>query len=256
MASVKKVRADELLFSQGKAESRSQAKVLIMAGKVRSGKDSVIQKPAQLIPENTELHVENPPRFVSRGGEKLAGALEKFSIDVSGAYALDVGASTGGFTDCLLQNGASAVTCIDVGHGQLHFKLRSDVRVSNFEKVNARALDSVELPRETYDFVVGDLSFISLTKILIPSWHRVCDGGTLIMLIKPQFEAMREEVSRGGGIIRDEAVHSRVVKEILEFCEENLEGFHLVGLCDSPILGGDGNKEFLFYARKIVAKEI
>lgn len=251
MASVKKVRADELLFSLGKAESRSQAKVLIMAGKVRSGKDSVIQKPAQLLPEDTVLWVESPPRFVSRGGEKLAGAIERFSIDVSGAYALDVGASTGGFTDCLLQNGAAAVTCVDVGHGQLHFKLRSDSRVSNFEKVNARALDSIELPRETYDFVVGDLSFISLTKILIPSWNRVCEGGALIMLIKPQFEATREEVARGGGIIRDESVHSRVVREILQFCETKLEGFSLVGLCNSPILGGDGNKEFLFYARKV-----
>lgn len=250
MASVKKVRADELLFVQGKAESRSQAKILIMAGKVRSGKDSVIQKPAQLIPENTDLWVENPPRFVSRGGEKLAGAIDKFSIDVSGSYALDVGASTGGFTDCLLQNGAKEVTCFDVGHGQLHFKLRNDPRVFNFEKVNARALDSVALPRATYDFVVGDLSFISLTKILIPSWNRVCDGGALIMLIKPQFEATREEVSRGGGIIRDESVHARVVDEILRFCKENLNGFSLVGFCDSPILGGDGNKEFLFYARK------
>lgn len=256
MASVKKIRADELLFVQGKAESRSQAKVLIMAGKVRSGKDSVVQKPAQMLSVDTDLWVENPPRFVSRGGEKLAGAIDKFSIDVSGAYALDVGASTGGFTDCLLQNGAEAVTCVDVGHGQLHFKLRSDSRVSNFEKVNARALDSVELPREAYDYVVGDLSFISLTKILIPSWNRVCEGGALIMLIKPQFEATREEVSRGNGIIRDEAIHERVVKDVLQFCKENLRGFSLVGLCDSPILGGDGNKEFLFYARKISSGEI
>lgn len=247
---MKKIRADELLFLQGKVESRSKAKVLIMAGKVRSGKDSVVQKPSQMLPENAELSVENPPRFVSRGGEKLAAAIERFSIDVSESYALDVGASTGGFTDCLLQNGAVAVTCVDVGHGQLHFKLQNDSRVSSFEKVNARALDSVELPRKTYDFVVGDLSFISLTKILIPSWNRVCEGGALIMLIKPQFEATREEVSRGGGIIRDESVHSRVVREILQFCEENLEGFRLVGLCESPILGGDGNKEFLFYARK------
>lgn len=251
MATIKKLRADELLFRQGKAESRSQAKVLIMAGKVRSGKDSLIQKPAQMLPEDTELFVENPPRFVSRGGEKLAGALEQFSISVKGAHALDVGASTGGFTDCLLQNGAESVTCIDVGHGQLHFKLRSDSRVTNLEKVNARALDTIELPHERYGFVVGDLSFISLTKILQPSWSRVEQGGALIMLIKPQFEATREEVSRGGGIIRDPEIHERVVKEILEFCRENLPGFKLEGLCDSPILGGDGNKEFLFYARKI-----
>ncbi|MGN0835525.1 MAG: TlyA family RNA methyltransferase [Candidatus Spyradosoma sp.] len=250
MGNEKKIRADELLFRQGKAESRSRAKILIMAGKVRSGRDSVVQKPSQLLPESTDLQVENPPRFVSRGGEKLAGALEKFSLDVRGARALDVGASTGGFTDCLLQNGAEAVTCVDVGHGQLHYKLLQDPRVSNFEKVNARDLDAYELPFPQYDFVVGDLSFISLKKILPAAWNRVRPGGALVMLIKPQFEAEREEVSRGKGIIRDEAIHRRVVEDVLKFCNENLDAFRLEGLCDSPILGGDGNKEFLFCARR------
>lgn len=250
MNSVKKIRADELLFRSGKAESRSQAKILIMAGKVRSGPDSLIAKPAQMLPETTELFVEAPPRFVSRGGEKLAGALERFGVPVSGLNALDIGASTGGFTDCLLQNGAASVVCVDVGHGQLHAKLRNDPRVVSFEKVNARRLDETTLPRERYDLVVGDLSFISLKKVLIPAWNRTKEGGALIMLIKPQFEASREEVSKTGGVIRDPAVHERVVAEILAFAEENLAGFSLVGVCESPVLGGDGNKEFLFCARK------
>lgn len=250
MNSVKKIRADELLFRSGKAESRSQAKILIMAGKVRSGPDSLIAKPAQMLPETTELFVESPPRFVSRGGEKLAGALERFGVPVSGLNALDIGASTGGFTDCLLQNGAASVVCVDVGHGQLHAKLRNDPRVVSFEKVNARRLDETTLPRERYDLVVGDLSFISLKKVLIPAWNRTKEGGALIMLIKPQFEASREEVSKTGGVIRDPAVHERVVAEILAFAEENLAGFSLVGVCESPVLGGDGNKEFLFCARK------
>lgn len=251
MASVKKVRADELLFRQGKAESRSQAKILIMAGKVRSGPDSLISKPAQMLSEDTDLFVETPPRFVSRGGEKLAGAIEHFNIPVVGLTGLDVGASTGGFTDCLLQNGAESVTCVDVGHGQLHLKLRQDARVSNFEKVNARQLDSVDLPHAAYDLVVGDLSFISLKLILVPAWNRVKEQGALVMLIKPQFEATREEVSKFSGIIKDEKIHERVVNEILTFAKESLPGFSLVGLCESPIKGGDGNKEFLFYARKI-----
>lgn len=250
MSSVKKIRADELLFRQGRAESRSQAKILIMAGKVRSGPDALVAKPAQLLPETAELSVDLPPRFVSRGGEKLAGALARFSVPVAGLDALDIGASTGGFTDCLLQNGAVHVTSTDVGHGQLHLKLQRDARVVNLEKVNARALDSVELPRERYDIVVGDLSFISLKKILEPAWNRVKPGGALIMLIKPQFEATREEAARFAGIIKDAAIHERVCSEILAFARERLAGFALQGLCDSPIRGGDGNKEFLFYARK------
>lgn len=250
MNSVKKIRADELLFLQGKAESRSQAKILIMAGKVRSGPDSLIAKPAQLLPETAELSVELPPRFVSRGGEKLAGALAQFSVPVAGLDALDIGASTGGFTDCLLQNGAAHVTSVDVGHGQLHEKLRRDPRVANLEKVNARALDSVALPRGRYDIVVGDLSFISLKKILEPAWNRVKPGGALIMLIKPQFEATREEAARCAGVIRDPAIHERVCREIPDFARERLAGFALEGLCDSPIRGGDGNREFLFCARK------
>lgn len=253
MSSVKKIRADELLFLQGKAESRSQAKILIMAGQVRSGRDALVAKPSQLLPETTELSVELPPRFVSRGGEKLAGAIERFGVPVAGCDALDIGASTGGFTDCLLQNGAVHVTSVDVGHGQLHLKLRRDARVANLEKVNARALDEVALPRAEYDLVVGDLSFISLKKILEPAWRRVKVGGALIMLIKPQFEATREEAARAGGVIKDPAIQARVCDEVLAFARERLAGFSLEGLCDSPIRGGDGNREFLFCARKKAA---
>lgn len=247
----KKIRADELLFLQGKAESRSQAKILIMAGKVRSGPDSLVSKPAQLLFDDVELFVESPPRFVSRGGEKLAYVISHFNVPVEGLRALDIGASTGGFTDCLLQNGAESVTSVDVGHGQLHLKLRNDSRVVNFEKVNARYLDSISLPWNFYDLVVGDLSFISLKMILIPAWNRVKRGGALIMLIKPQFEATKEEVSKTAGVIKDPAIQERVVKDILSFTEKFLLGFSLIGICDSPIKGGDGNKEFLFYARKI-----
>lgn len=253
MSSVKKIRADELLFLQGKAESRSQAKILIMAGQVRSGRDALVAKPSQLLPETAELSVELPPRFVSRGGEKLAGAIERFGVPVAGCDALDIGASTGGFTDCLLQNGAVHVTSVDVGHGQLHLKLRRDARVANLEKVNARALDEVALPRAKYDLVVGDLSFISLKKILEPAWRRVKVGGALIMLIKPQFEATREEAARAGGVIKDAAIQARVCDEVLAFARERLAGFSLEGLCDSPIRGGDGNREFLFCARKKAA---
>ncbi len=247
---MKKLRADELLFLQGKAASRSQAKLLIMAGKVRSGPDSVIQKASQMLAETTELFVETPPRFVSRGGEKMQGAIDAFKLDVAGTHALDVGASTGGFTDCLLQHGAADVTCVDVGHGQLHEKLRRDSRVTNLEKVNARALDETALPRERYDLVVGDLSFISLKLILVPAWHRVEKNGALVMLIKPQFEATREEVSAVRGVIKDQKIRDRVINEVLDFCKENLDGFSLQGLTESPIHGGDGNVEYLFYARK------
>ncbi|MCR5183375.1 MAG: TlyA family RNA methyltransferase [Opitutales bacterium] len=247
---MKKIRADELLFLQGKAASRSQAKILIMAGKVRSGPDALVQKPSQMLPDTTELFVETPPRFVSRGGEKMLGAIENFKLDVAGTHALDVGASTGGFTDCLLQHGAADVTCIDVGHGQLHEKLRRDPRVTNLEKINARNLDTVELPREQYDLVVGDLSFISLKLILVPAWNRVKENGLLVMLIKPQFEATREEVSAVRGIIKDQKIRDRVIREILDFCKTTLPGFCLQNLCESPIHGGDGNVEYLFCAKK------
>ncbi len=246
-----KHRADELLVLQNKAPSRAVAKALIMAGKVRSGPDSVVTKPAQLLPEETELIVEQPPRFVSRGGEKLEHALRQFAINVTGAHALDVGASTGGFTDCLLQNGAADSVCVDVGHGQLHQKLRADSRVANLEKINARALDEVALPRDRFDIVVMDLAFISLTKVLPAAWNRVAAGGRLVALIKPQFEAEKHEVDKGSGIIRDPAIHERIQKTITEFIAGNLAGAKIIGLVDSPIAGGDGNREFLIGAERV-----
>ncbi len=247
---MKKLRADELLFIQGKASSRTSAKILIMAGKVRAGPDSLVSKPSQMFSETTELFVSVSQKFVSRGGEKLFGALSLFQINVNGLNVLDVGASTGGFTDCLLQNGAASATCLDVGKGQLHSKILNDSRVSNFEKINAKDLEKVNLPRAVYDIVVGDISFISLKKVLPAIWNRVSENGRLVFLIKPQFEATKEEASKFKGIIKSPEIHQRVVDEIIKFSEESLVGFELKGICESPIKGGDGNKEFLFCALK------
>lgn len=245
-----KVRADELLVAKGLAGSRSRAQALILAGKVRTGPDSVVDKPGRLYPEITDFILEAPPKYVSRGGFKLEGALAAFGISPAGRHALDVGASTGGFTDCLLQNGAIDVTCVDVGHGQLHQKLRDDPRVSNFEKVNGRELATAGLPRKAYDIVVADLSFISLTKVLPSMWSQVAPGGCLITLIKPQFECTRAEADKGRGIIRDAAIHERVVTEIRSFAERELSGCTILGVADSPITGGDGNREFLLGMRR------
>ena len=238
-------RADELLVARGLVASRTQAQALILAGQVRTGPDSVIAKPSQLLPADSFLQIAQPPRFVGRGGEKLDAFLEKFSMDVRGMHALDVGASTGGFTDCLLQRGAADVACVDVGHGQLHAKLRNDKRVANLEKINARELEKISLPREIYEVVVIDVSFISLTKILPSAWARVSDSGKLIALVKPQFESTKAEASIGRGIIRDTVIHQRVLNNIKNFAAQELRGAKLFGEMESPITGGDGNKEFL-----------
>jgi 23S rRNA (cytidine1920-2'-O)/16S rRNA (cytidine1409-2'-O)-methyltransferase len=245
-----RLRADLLLAERGLAESRTQAQALILAGQVRSGPDTVIAKPGQLLPADAVLTVAKPPPFVSRGGEKLEAFLSHFALNVSGAHALDLGASTGGFTDCLLQRGAATVTCVDVGHGQLHAKLRADPRVSNLEKINARRLENAPLPRSEYDIVVMDVSFISLTKVLPAAWARVRPGGILIALVKPQFEATKAEASAGKGVIRDRAIHSRVLNDIKSFCATELPGASLFGEMESPLRGGDGNVEFLLGLRK------
>ena len=185
---VKKVRIDELLVSQGLADSRSQAKALVLAGKVRLGTER-IDKPGRTLAADSAVSVEQPPRFVSRGGEKLEGFLDQFAIDVHGVHLLDVGASTGGFTDCCLQRGAARATCVDVGRAQLHNKLRQDARVTNLEKTNARHLQAGDLPEADYPLIVMDLSFISLTKVLPAVWQFMAAGGHLIALVKPQFEA-------------------------------------------------------------------
>ncbi len=239
-----RLRADELLLKLGLAPSRSVAQALILGGKVRSGPDAVVQKPSQSFPEDAVLIVEQPPRFVSRGGEKLSAALEHFKIPVAEKFALDVGASTGGFTDCLLQLGASAVTCVDVGTGQLHAKLRQDPRVTNFEKFNARELPQAKLPRELYDLVVMDLSFISLNLILPVAWARVSAGGFLVCLIKPQFEATKAEADKARGVIKDPAIHARVVQG-LQATASQLPQVQVLGVISSPIAGGEGNQEFL-----------
>lgn len=244
MASPKKLRLDELLVEKGLADSRSQAKALILAGKVLLGTER-LDKPGRSVPADAELTVEQPPRFVSRGGEKLEGFLDQFAISVEGMDVLDVGASTGGFTDCCLQRGATTATCVDVGRAQMHNKLIQDPRVTNLEKTNARHLKPGDLPRDQYPRIVMDLSFISLTKVLPAVWQFLEPGGCLIALVKPQFEARKEEVDAGRGIIRDEAIHQRVLDEIRDFALAELQGAELIGTMDSPIKGTDGNREFL-----------
>lgn len=248
MAPSKKVRLDELLVAKGLADSRSQAKALILAGKVLLGTERM-DKPGRTLPTDSTLKVEQPPRFVSRGGEKLEGYLDHFAIEVAGLRILDVGASTGGFTDCCLQRGAASATCVDVGRAQMHNKLLQDPRVTNLEKTNARHLRPGDLPHDHYPRIVMDLSFISLKKVLPAVWAFLEPGGCLVALVKPQFEARKEEVDAGRGIIRDEAIHQRVLSEIRAFALTELPGAELIGTMDSPIKGTDGNREFLIGLR-------
>jgi 23S rRNA (cytidine1920-2'-O)/16S rRNA (cytidine1409-2'-O)-methyltransferase len=243
-------RLDELLVTRGLADSRSQAKALIMSGRVLHG-TTRLDKPGKEFPADIDLVVEQPPRFVSRGGEKLQGWIEKFSLDLRGAHLLDVGASTGGFTDCALQAGAADAVCIDVGRAQLHPKLQADPRVTNIEKVNARHLAAADLPRTEFDAIVMDLSFISLRSVLPAVWPFLKSGGSLVALVKPQFEAGKAEVDKGRGIIRDTAVQDAVLADIQSFALDQLPGATLVGSMDSPITGTDGNREFLLGLRKV-----
>ena len=246
----RRCRADELLVARKLAPSRSQAQALILAGQVRTGPDTMVAKAGQLLPKDSPLLIEEGPRFVSRGGEKLDAFLEKYALAVKGAQVLDLGASTGGFTDCVLQRGAAAVTCVDVGHGQLHSRLRSDGRVTNLEKINARDLSAAPLPRRHYDLVVLDLAFISLTKVLPSAWTRLRPGGLLVALVKPQFESTREEASAARGVIRDPIIQQRALDKIRRFALSTLPGASLLGEMASPLLGGDGNREFLLGLQK------
>jgi 23S rRNA (cytidine1920-2'-O)/16S rRNA (cytidine1409-2'-O)-methyltransferase len=247
--SSKRQRLDELLVTRGLADSRSQAKALIMSGRVLHG-TTRLDKPGKEFAGDIELAVEQPPRFVSRGGEKLQGWIEKFALDLRGAHLLDVGASTGGFTDCALLSGAADAVCIDVGRAQLHPKLQADPRVTNIEKINARHLSATDLPRTDFDAIVMDLSFISLKSVLPAVWPFLRAGGTLVALVKPQFEAGKAEVDKGRGIIRDAAVQDAVLADIQAFALAQLPGAALVGTMDSPITGTDGNREFLLGLRK------
>lgn len=243
---MQKQRLDILLVERGMAESRSLAQRLVMAGQVRV-EGQVALKPGQEVPQEALLEVDLGPRFVSRGGEKLAAALEAFQVDVRGKTCADVGASTGGFSDCLLQNGARRVYAIDVGKGQLHWKLRQDERVVVMEETNARYL--TRLP-EAVDLVVIDASFISLRHIL-PAVHNwlaraqtpASIAGEVIALIKPQFEAGRELASRGAGVIRETQDQREILQGVLVFCQS--AGFAVAGLIRSPLLGPKGNVEFL-----------
>ena len=249
MSAYKKLRLDDLLVKKGLAESRSQARALILAGKVLRGTER-LDKPGRALPADSSVRVEQPPRFVSRGGEKLEAFLDQFGVSVEGLPILDVGASTGGFTDCCLQRGAVSATCVDVGRAQMHNKLIQDGRVTNLEKTNARYLRPGDLPRESYPRIVIDLSFISLTKALPAVWLFLEPGGCLIALVKPQFEARKEEADAGRGVIRDAAIHARVLGEIREWALAELPGAGLLGSMDSPIKGAEGNREFLLGLRK------
>jgi len=237
---MKKERADALLVARGLADSREQAKRLILAGEVRSG-DRTIDKPSVQLPPDAPLEVREKLKYVGRGGLKIEGALDAFGIDPAGWVCLDVGASTGGFTDCLLQRGAARVHAIDVGTNQLVWKLRSDPRVVAREKFNARYLTEADLG-ERVKLAVMDLSFISLTKVLPAVFSVLEEGGMVVPLIKPQFELDRDDIGKGG-IVRDPALHERAVEKIRRFVEES--GCEWRGVIESPITGTDGNKEFL-----------
>ncbi|HKX32874.1 MAG TPA: TlyA family RNA methyltransferase [Blastocatellia bacterium] len=235
-----KERLDKLLVIQGLAETRAKAQSLILAGQV-FGEGQRLEKAGQIVPVDLLLTIKEPMPFVGRGGFKLTAALDHFKLDVTGKSCLDIGASTGGFTDCLLQRGAARVTAVDVGYGQLDWRLRQDSRVEVRENVNARYLRAEDF-NHRFEIVVIDVSFISLTRILpvIPSL--VQPEATVVALIKPQFEVGRGEVGKGG-IVRDEAAQQRVVGEIEQFAATL--GFQSNGVIDSPILGADGNREFL-----------
>jgi 23S rRNA (cytidine1920-2'-O)/16S rRNA (cytidine1409-2'-O)-methyltransferase len=238
-------RADALLVIRGLCESREQAKRLIMAGEVMCGTERVA-KPSSKVPVDAPLEVLARPKYVGRGGLKLERALELFAIDPAGLVCLDTGASTGGFTDCLLQRGAERVHAIDVGTNQLAWKIRSDRRVVAREKFNARHLVEEDLG-EKVALVVMDLSFISLTKVL-PAVFGVLEGeGSVVCLIKPQFELSRDEVGKGG-IVREPELHRKAVRKIREFVTGEL-GREWRGVIESPIKGTDGNVEFLAWLR-------
>lgn len=234
-------RVDVLLVEKGLCESREQAKRLVLAGEVRIG-DRVIDKPGQKLAEDSALEVREKPKFVGRGGIKLEGALEAFGIDPTGWVCIDVGASTGGFTDCLLQYGAAKVHAVDVGTNQLVWKLRNDPRVVVKEQFNARHMVPEDLG-EKVRLAVMDLSFISLTKVLPAVFSVLDDEGSVVCLIKPQFELDREDISKGG-IVRDTALHERAVEKIRRFVVDECRR-EWRGVIASPITGTDGNQEFL-----------
>ena len=248
-----KSRLDQLLVTLGLFDSREKARRAIMAGQVRVG-DQVVDKASREFPDDAQVILATPDRYVGRGGHKLEAALTHFAVNPTGLTCLDIGASTGGFTDCLLQHGAAKVWAVDVGHSQLDWRIRSDARVVVREKLNARHITRADVT-DPVAIIVADVSFISLTLIIPPALELLTPGGVMLVLIKPQFELRREEVARGG-VVKDPALHSAAVERIRTFVEQmpaSPSGLRLKwdGVIESPILGGEGNKEFLACLRAV-----
>jgi 23S rRNA (cytidine1920-2'-O)/16S rRNA (cytidine1409-2'-O)-methyltransferase len=241
-----KPRLDQLMVERGLADSRARAQALVLAGQVFSGEQR-LDKPGRPVAPDMPIEVRAPASFVSRGGQKLAHGLAHFGIDPAGVVALDVGASTGGFTDVLLQRGAARVYAVDVGHGQLDWRLRNDPRVVVLEKINARHLSAEHVP-EPVDLIVCDVSFISLELALPPALALAAPDAVLVALIKPQFEVGKGQVGKGG-VVRDPAHHQAVCARIARWLTEQ-EGWHVLGVSESPITGPKGNLEFLIAARR------
>lgn len=243
-------RLDQALVERGLCDSREKAKRAVMAGMVKIN-DHPARKPSDAVQPDDRLTLQQPEKYVSRGGHKLEHALEHFGLDVTELTALDLGASTGGFTDCLLQHGAEKVYAVDVGQGQLAWKLRRDRRVIVMEKTNARELTLKSFPPTFMpaDLAVIDCSFISLRKIVPPAVALLKPHGKVVALIKPQFEAGKAEADKGEGVITDPAVHERVLRELEEFVGQQ-PGLHWRGVTESPLLGPAGNKEFLVLIEK------
>ena len=235
-------RLDVLVAERGLAESRSRAQALIMAGRVLV-EGSVVTKAGSPVPETARVELVAPPRYVSRGGEKLETALRRFAVDVTGARCLDIGASTGGFTDCLLQHGAAHVVALDVGRNQLHERVREDNRVTVLDGVNARRLEPDMLPYRP-DVVTADVSFISLRLVIPPALACAADPWHALVLVKPQFEAGRRDVRRG--VVRDPEVRRRVLRDFCAFVTS--AGAVVAGVCDSCVPGPAGNREYVVYA--------
>jgi 23S rRNA (cytidine1920-2'-O)/16S rRNA (cytidine1409-2'-O)-methyltransferase len=244
---MRKERLDKLLVEKGIVQSRDRARALILAGRVTI-EDRTIDKPGTQIEMEARLQLrgEDQP-YVSRGGIKLEGALHAFEIDPKGMVVMDVGASTGGFTDCVLQGGARKVYAVDVGYGQLAWKLQKDPRVVNLERRNIRYLKREEV-KDEMDLILIDTSFISIEKFLSHLLHFLKKGGSIIGLIKPQFEVGKGEVGKGG-VVRESALHQKVIERIEEFSRGL--GLSVLGVTESPILGPKGNKEFFIYLRKL-----
>jgi 23S rRNA (cytidine1920-2'-O)/16S rRNA (cytidine1409-2'-O)-methyltransferase len=245
-----RLRLDQVLVERGLFPSREKAQRAILAGQVRVG-GQVARKPSDPVQPDAPLTLDAPERYVSRGGTKLEHGLRHFHLDVTGVTAIDLGASTGGFTDCLLQSGAARVYAVDVGRGQLAWKLRRDARVIVMEQTNARFLTRRAFPADFAGagLIVADCAFISLQKILPPAVALLADCGKILALVKPQFEAGKAEAGRGKGVIRDPAIHARVLNELKTFAAE-IAGLRWTGETASPLLGPAGNKEFLVLLEK------